>query len=53
MAPQSSKPLSALFVKLGINPLELLGLLQGAKGGLNGPGGINELLEGIRPGGIQ
>jgi hypothetical protein len=52
-APKSSKPLSALFVKLGINPIELLGLLQGGKGGLNGPGGIDELLEGIRPGGIQ
>lgn len=52
-APQSSKPLSALFVKLGINPLELLGLLQGGKGGLNGPGGLNGLLERIGSGGIQ
>jgi hypothetical protein len=52
-APKSSKPLSALFVKLGINPIELLGLLQGGKGGINGPGGINELLEGIRSGGLQ
>ncbi len=51
-APASSKPLSALFVKLGINPLELLGLLQGAKS-FNGPGGIGELLEGIRSGGLQ
>jgi hypothetical protein len=52
-APSSSKPLSALFVKLGINPLELLGLLQEAKGGLNGPGGINELLERVGSGGFQ
>jgi hypothetical protein len=51
-APASSKPLSALFVKLGINPLQLLGVLQGAKG-FNGPGGIGELLEGIRSGGFQ
>ncbi len=28
-APQGAKPLSDLFLKLGINPLELLGLLQG------------------------
>lgn len=52
-APQSTKPLSALFVKLGINPIELLGLLQGAQRGLNGAGGIEELLEGIRSGGFQ
>lgn len=51
-APANSKPLSALFVKLGINPLELLGVLQGAKG-FNGPGGIGKLLEGIRSGGFQ
>jgi len=53
VAPRESKPLSALFVKLGINPLELLGLLQNAKGGLNGPGGIEGLLERIGSGGIQ
>lgn len=52
-APKTSKPLSALFVKLGINPLELLGLLQGSPGGLNGPGGLNHLLERIGSGGIQ
>jgi hypothetical protein len=52
-APASSKPLSALFVKLGINPLELLGLLQGGAGGLNGQGGLNSLLERIGSGGIQ
>jgi hypothetical protein len=52
-APQASKPLSALFVKLGINPLELLGLLQGSPESLNGPGGLNSLLERIGSGGIQ
>lgn len=52
-APKNSKPLSALFVKLGINPLELLGLLEGSAGGLNGPGGLNHLLERIGSGGIQ
>lgn len=43
-APASSRPLSALFLKLGINPIELLSLLQG--GGL-GSGGLDELLEGL------
>lgn len=52
-APKNSKPLSALFVKLGINPLELLGLLQGSAGNLKGPGGLNSLLERIGSGGIQ
>ena len=52
-APANSKPLSALFVKLGINPLELLGLLQGGARGLNGPGGLNGLLERIGSGGLQ
>jgi hypothetical protein len=42
-APQQSKPLSALFIKLGINPLELLGMLQGG----GGAGGLGSLLEGI------
>ncbi len=42
-APQSAKPLSDLFVKLGINPLELLGMLQG-EGGL---GGLDGLLDGL------
>lgn len=53
VAPSSSKPLSALFVKLGINPLELLGLLQRRGEALQGPGGIDELLEGIGSGGFQ
>jgi hypothetical protein len=52
-APKASKPLSALFVKLGINPLELLGLLQGSPESLEGPGGLNSLLERIGSGGIQ
>jgi hypothetical protein len=32
-APENAKPLSRLFIKLGINPIELLGLLQGEEGG--------------------
>lgn len=45
-APQSSKPLSDLFIKLGVNPLELAGALSG-EGGLGGAGGLSGLLEGI------
>jgi len=41
-APSKSKPLSDLFLKLGINPIELLGALQ--NGGSEGIGG---LLEGL------
>jgi hypothetical protein len=52
-APQSSQPLSNLFVKLGVNPLELLSLLQGKGGGLNNPGGLSGLLEGFAAGGTQ
>jgi len=44
-APQNTKPLSALFIKLGVNPIELLSLIEG-QGGL-GSGGFNGLLEGI------
>lgn len=40
-APESSKPLSDLFLKLGINPIELLGLFEGQGAGLGG------LLEGL------
>jgi hypothetical protein len=48
-APQSSKPLSDLFLKLGVNPIELLGALQG-----KGAGGIGGLLEGLNSvGGTQ
>jgi hypothetical protein len=39
--PASSKPLSDLFLKLNVNPIELLGAVQG------GAGGIGGLLEGI------
>lgn len=53
VAPRNSKPLSALFAKLGINPLELLSLLEGQKGGFNGPEGIEKLLERIPPGSFQ
>lgn len=53
-APQGAKPLSNLFIKLGINPIELLGLLQGSGGGLNGgPGGLSGLLGGLAAGGTQ
>jgi len=45
-APAKSKPLSALFLKLHINPIELLGLLQGG----NGISGLGGLLEGIAKG---
>ena len=40
-APKEAKPLTALFIKLGINPIELLGVVQG---GLTG-GGMSALLE--------
>lgn len=42
-APENAKPLSRLFIKLGINPIELLGLLQGEEGGES----LSELLEGL------
>lgn len=49
-APKSSKPLTALFVKLGINPIELLGVLQSGIGGA----GLTNFLERIaRAGGTQ
>ena len=40
-APKGSVPLSQLFLKLGVNPLELLGAIQSQGGGING------LLEGL------
>jgi len=49
-APKSTKPLSALFVKLGINPIELLGVLQG---GIGGAGLTNFLERIVRAGGTQ
>ncbi|MET0304782.1 MAG: hypothetical protein ABW196_00965 [Solirubrobacterales bacterium] len=42
-APENAKPLSRLFIKLGVNPIELLGLLQGEEGGK----GLDELLDGL------
>jgi hypothetical protein len=42
-APGKSKPLSDLFIELGVNPIELLGLLQG-EGGEEGLGGLFESL---------
>jgi len=42
-APENAKPLSRLFIKLGINPIELLGLLQGEEGGES----LGELFEGL------
>jgi hypothetical protein len=45
-APHGAKPLSALFLKLNINPIELLGILQSG----NGIGGLGGLLEGIAKG---
>jgi hypothetical protein len=48
-APKSSKPLGDLFLKLGVNPIELLGVLEG-----KGAGGIGGLLEGLNSvGGTQ
>lgn len=41
-APSSSKPLSDLFLKLGINPIELLGAFQNG-----GSEGLGSLLEGL------
>lgn len=42
-APAGAKPLSKLFIKLNVNPIELLGLLQGEGGGE----GLGELLKGL------
>lgn len=42
-APNKSRPLSDLFIKLGVNPIELLGLLQG-EGGEEGLGNLFESL---------
>jgi hypothetical protein len=42
-APQHAKPLSDLFLKLGVNPLELAGALSGE-------GGLEGLLEGLNGG---
>jgi hypothetical protein len=50
-APVRAKPLSALFIKLGINPIELLDELQG--GGSGGLGGLLEQLGGAGGGGAS
>ncbi len=42
-APAGAKPLSRLFIKLGINPIELLGLLQGEESGKS----LGELFESL------
>lgn len=42
-APTATRPLSALFIKLGVNPIELLGAFQ--NGG--GTEGLGNLLEGL------
>jgi hypothetical protein len=39
-APSGGKPLSALFIKLGVNPNELLGLINGEGGPSGGLGGL-------------
>lgn len=46
-APADAEPLNELFLKLGVNPVELLGLLQGEAGGE----GLGNLLEGLGGGG--
>jgi len=42
-APKGAKPLNDLFLKLGVNPIELLGTLSGEGGGE----GLGSLLEGL------
>jgi hypothetical protein len=45
-APKQTKPLSDLFIELGVNPIELLGVLEGEGEGLE------NLLEGLSEGAI-
>ena len=49
-APSGAKPLSDLFLKLDINPIELLGLLSGESGLSATEGGLGGLLEGLSGG---
>lgn len=42
-APANARPLSKLFLKLNVNPIELLGLLQGEEGGE----GLGKLFKGL------
>ncbi len=44
--PGNAKPLNDLFIKLGVNPIELLGLLNG-----EGGEGLGNLIEGLAGGG--
>ncbi|MEX2107570.1 MAG: hypothetical protein WD827_01635 [Solirubrobacterales bacterium] len=46
-APEKTKPLSDLFIELGVNPIELLGILEGEGEGLE------NLLEGLGEGSIS
>jgi hypothetical protein len=46
VAPSRAKPLNDLFLKLGVNPIELLGLLEG-EGVPGGDGGLGGLLDGF------
>lgn len=51
-APSGAKPLSDLFLKLGVNPIELLGLFNG-EGGLSATeGGLGGILEGLSGGSL-
>lgn len=51
VVPKETKPLNDLFLKLGVNPIELLGVLEGE--GLGGAGGLGRLLDEIGGGGGQ
>lgn len=45
-APRRSRPIGQLFLKLGVNPIELIGILEG--GEELGSGGLDGLLERLR-----
>ena len=47
-APAGAEPIEKLFGQIGVNPLELLGMMQG--GGAEGGEGLGSLLEGITGG---
>jgi len=44
-APAGAQPIEKLFEKIGVNPLELLGMMEGG-----GAGGLGNLLEGVTGG---
>jgi len=50
-APDGAKPLNALFIKLGVNPISLLGAIQGQGGGAGGLGGLLDQFGGGSSGG--